>query len=77
MGKEKVLVSWSGGKDSSLALYEIQKNESYLINFFNSVISCITPEEEGHSMRPLNDAKKSVKGTVKSALFISTFLSIA
>jgi hypothetical protein len=22
-------VSWSGGKDSSLALYEIQKNESY------------------------------------------------
>ncbi|MGC9015018.1 MAG: diphthine--ammonia ligase [Thermoproteota archaeon] len=31
MEKEKVLVSWSGGKDSSLALYEIQKNESYEI----------------------------------------------
>ncbi|MGC8578408.1 MAG: ATP-binding protein, partial [Thermoproteota archaeon] len=29
MEKEKVLVSWSGGKDSSLALYEIQKNEGY------------------------------------------------
>jgi uncharacterized protein (TIGR00290 family) len=38
MGKEKVLVSWSGGKDSSLALYEIQKNESYdIVALFTTI----------------------------------------
>ena len=29
--KEKVLFSWSGGKDSALAFYELQKNETYEI----------------------------------------------
>jgi len=29
--KEKVILSWSGGKDSALALYELQKTESYEI----------------------------------------------
>lgn len=29
--KEKVIVSWSGGKDSALALYELQKTKSYEI----------------------------------------------
>ena len=28
---EKVLVSWSGGKDSALALYEILKTHNYQI----------------------------------------------
>ncbi|MGB8780363.1 MAG: diphthine--ammonia ligase [Candidatus Bathyarchaeia archaeon] len=28
---EKVILSWSGGKDSALALYEIQKTDSYKI----------------------------------------------
>ena len=31
MGREKVLFSWSGGKDSTLALYEIQKSKKYEI----------------------------------------------
>ena len=30
--KEKVLVSWSGGKDSALALYEILKGQNYQIS---------------------------------------------
>jgi len=29
--RERILVSWSGGKDSALALYEIQKNDRYEI----------------------------------------------
>ncbi len=29
--KEKVVFSWSGGKDSALALYELQKNKNYEI----------------------------------------------
>ena len=29
--KEKVILSWSGGKDSALALYELEKTESYEI----------------------------------------------
>jgi uncharacterized protein (TIGR00290 family) len=29
--KEKVLLSWSGGKDSALALHELQKNGDYEI----------------------------------------------
>jgi uncharacterized protein (TIGR00290 family) len=29
---EKVLVSWSGGKDSAIALYEILKNQNYQIS---------------------------------------------
>jgi len=33
-----VLVSWSGGKDSSLALYEIQKNGSYdIVALFTTI----------------------------------------
>jgi len=36
--KEKVFVSWSGGKDSALALYEIQKNEDYeVVTLFSTI----------------------------------------
>jgi len=38
MNKEKVFVSWSGGKDSSLALYEVQKNENYeVVALFSTI----------------------------------------
>jgi len=38
MEKEKVLVSWSDGKDSSLTLYEIKKNESYdIVALFTTI----------------------------------------
>ena len=29
--KEKVIFSWSGGKDSAMALHELRKNEKYEI----------------------------------------------
>ena len=37
--KEKVLFSWSGGKDSALALYELQKCERYEIAALVTVLS--------------------------------------
>lgn len=39
--KEKVIISWSGGKDSSLALYEILQNDTY------EVVSLLTTVSEG------------------------------
>lgn len=40
---EKVLFSWSGGKDSAMALYEIQKNENY------EILSLLTTLTEGYN----------------------------
>jgi len=36
---EKILFTWSGGKDSAMALYELQKSKSYDISAFISVIT--------------------------------------
>ena len=35
--KEKILLSWSGGKDSCMALYEIQKSKDYEIVLLTTV----------------------------------------
>ena len=35
--KEKILLSWSGGKDSCMALYEIQRSQSYEIILITTV----------------------------------------
>lgn len=40
--KEKVVMSWSGGKDSSLALYDILQNDKY------EVVSLLTTVSEGY-----------------------------
>ncbi len=45
--KEKVIVSWSGGKDSALALYELHKNKSYEIV---SLLTTITQDYDRISM---------------------------
>jgi len=38
MNKEKVFVSWSGGKDSALALYEIQNKKEYeIVSLFSTI----------------------------------------
>ncbi len=39
---EKVLLSWSGGKDSAIALYEIQKSHKY------EIVSLLTTITEGY-----------------------------
>ena len=35
--KEKILLSWSGGKDGCMALYEIQRSQSYEIILITTV----------------------------------------
>lgn len=35
--KEKILLSWSGGKDSCMALYEVQRSQSYEIIILTTV----------------------------------------
>ena len=44
---ENVLVSWSGGKDSALALYEIIKNENYQIS---TLLTTVTEDYDRISM---------------------------
>ncbi len=48
--KRQILFSWSGGKDSSLALYEIQKNLNYEIA---ALITTITADYDRVSMHGL------------------------
>jgi len=45
--KEKILLSWSGGKDSALALYEIKKNKIYEIS---ALLTVLTSEYDRISM---------------------------
>jgi len=45
--KEKVIFSWSGGKDSALALYELQKTKSYEIA---ALLTTITRDYDRISM---------------------------
>jgi uncharacterized protein (TIGR00290 family) len=45
--KEKVLLSWSGGKDSALALYELEKNKNYEIV---ALLTTITQDYDRISM---------------------------
>jgi len=48
--KKNVLISWSGGKDSSLALYEIQKSRDYEIT---ALITTVTLDYDRVSMHGL------------------------
>ena len=48
--RSPILLSWSGGKDSSLALYEIQKSGKYEIT---SLITTVTEEYDRVSMHGL------------------------
>ena len=47
MGKEKLLVSWSGGKDSALALLEIRKRNGYEVT---ALLTTVTEEYDRVSM---------------------------
>ena len=47
---EKALFSWSGGKDSAIALYEIQKSKNYEIL---ALLTTITEDYDRVSMHGL------------------------
>jgi len=48
--RKNILISWSGGKDSSLALYEIQKSRDYEVA---ALITTITSDHDRVSMHGL------------------------
>ena len=50
--KEKILLSWSGGKDSTLALYKLMKLDKYDI----TLLSTITDKYERISMHGVREA---------------------
>lgn len=50
--KEKLILSWSGGKDSSLALYELMKRGNYDI----TLLTTITNDYERVSMHGVREA---------------------
>jgi len=51
---EKVLLSWSGGKDSALALYEIQKSQKY------EIVSLLTTVTEGYDRVSLHGLRRTL-----------------
>jgi len=51
--KKNILMSWSGGKDSSLALHEIQKNQDFEIA---ALITTVTADYDRVSMHGLRNA---------------------
>jgi len=50
---EKVLLSWSGGKDSALALYELQRSQQYQIV---SLLTVVTKDYDRVSMHGVRSA---------------------
>ena len=52
--KEKVIFSWSGGKDSALALYEIQKSQEY------EVITLLTTITEDYDRISMHGVRRTL-----------------
>ena len=71
-GRSPILLSWSGGKDSSLALYEIQKSRDYEVA---ALITTITSDYDRVSMHGLRtillDAQASALNIPLEKIFIS------
>lgn len=74
--REKVLLSWSGGKDSALALYELKNNSSYSIC---ALLTTITEEYDRISMhgvrRILLESQAESLGIPLEKVFISRDMS--
>ena len=49
--QEKILVGWSGGKDSSMALYEIQKSRKYEVAALLTTVTDAYDRISMHSVR--------------------------
>jgi len=70
--KEKVLFTWSGGKDSAMALHELRKNAGYEIA---ALLTTITEDYDRVSMhgvrRELLEAQAASLGLPLEKVFIS------
>ena len=70
--KEKVIVSWSGGKDSALALYELQKTKSYEIV---SLLTTITQDYDRISMHGVRTILLEMQAESLGLPFEKVFIS--
>ncbi len=70
--KKSVLISWSGGKDSSLALYEIQKNRDYEIT---ALITTVTSDYDRVSMHGLRTSLLEEQGSSLNVPLEKVFIS--
>ena len=65
---EKVLISWSGGKDSAMSMWEIQKRGKYEIG---ALITTVTEDYDRISMhgvrRELLERQSEACGVLRSA----------
>ena len=52
MEKEKILVSWSGGKDSAISLYEVQKSARYAVE------ALVTTVTEGYDRISMHGVRR-------------------
>jgi uncharacterized protein (TIGR00290 family) len=52
--KEKVLFTWSGGKDSALALYELQQSQEY------KVVALLTTVTEGYDRISMHGVRRTL-----------------
>ena len=70
--KEKVIMAWSGGKDSTLALYEILKNENYEVA---GLLTTVTSDYDRISMhgvrRTLLEMQAESLGLALEKVFIT------
>ncbi|HEX3036109.1 MAG TPA: diphthine--ammonia ligase [Thermodesulfobacteriota bacterium] len=72
MGTEKVLFSWSGGKDSTMALYEIQKSQRYEVVALLTTVTRNYDRVSMHGLRiTLLEAQASSLGFTLEKIFIS------
>jgi len=72
MLKQKVLFAWSGGKDSSMALYKLLKNRKYMVS---SLLTTVTEDYDRISMhgvrRTLLEQQASSLGLPLEKVYIS------
>src|SRR5919108_6367230 len=72
MATEKVLFSWSGGKDSSMALYEIQRSQRYEVVAFITTVTRDYDRVSMHGLRStLLEAQALSLGFPLKKIFIS------
>lgn len=61
---EKVLLSWSGGKDSAIALYELQQRKEY------EIVSLLTTLTEGYDRVSMHGVRRSLLQRQAESLYL-------
>ena len=65
--KKNVLISWSGGKDSSLALYEIQKSRDYEVTALITTVTSDYDSRRYFAMRKSRITEQQIAFALRQA----------